>query len=96
MHNPEDSGWSSFPFPKPPVFFNKLISNIVSELGHKDSKVVLRSLTPQKLFLDTNGNKIDVTDKVTNLGNTFVTDAFRKSDDKPREDGCFHYLGVRC
>ena len=46
--------------PKPPAFLHNLISNIAQDFLHKDSKLLLTSLTPSKLLLDNNGNKLSV------------------------------------
>ena len=51
--------WSNVTPPKPPAFLHNLISNIAQDFLHKDSKLLLTSLTPTKLLLDTNGNKLE-------------------------------------
>eukprot|EP00092_Neocalanus_flemingeri_P027578 GFUD01029920.1.p1 GENE.GFUD01029920.1~~GFUD01029920.1.p1 ORF type:complete len:250 (-),score=70.52 GFUD01029920.1:7-756(-) len=54
------SSWSNFTPPKAPAFVHNLIANIAQDFLHKDSKLLLSSLTPTKLLLDNNGNKLSV------------------------------------
>ena len=57
---PDTPPWSNIIPPKPPAFLHNLISNIAQDFLHKDSKLLLTSLTPSKLLLDNNGNKLSV------------------------------------
>eukprot|EP00091_Calanus_sinicus_P025482 TRINITY_DN974_c0_g1_i3.p1 TRINITY_DN974_c0_g1~~TRINITY_DN974_c0_g1_i3.p1 ORF type:complete len:151 (-),score=46.61 TRINITY_DN974_c0_g1_i3:4-432(-) len=57
---PHTSPWSNITPPKPPTFLHNLISNIAQDFLHKDSKLLLTSLTPSKQLLDNNGNKLSV------------------------------------
>jgi hypothetical protein len=52
--------WSNISQPNAPAFLHNLISNIAQDFLHKDSKLLLTSLTPSKLLLDNNGNKLSV------------------------------------
>ena len=57
---PDTPHWSNITPPKSPAFLQSLISNIAQDFLHKDSKLLLTSLTPSKLLLDNNGNKLSV------------------------------------
>ena len=50
--------WSNITPPKAPAFLHNLIANIAQDFLHKDSKLLLTSVTPTKLLLDNNGNKL--------------------------------------